>query len=357
MSSSSHCQLVRRHVRSYRRAPILRVRTGCLTCRGRKKKCDERKPVCTGCSRNHLTCCWPADRTQTRQGQAVHLHRDSNDGDAEQSLSVGGSISHLHSSDDCTASQGGANQELSPAAGQVSLFAPPEPCNIELRFPAEQPHEAERGCPEPHSTSPRGASSPRPTAAGQDLAGIPTHSPIEDTLGDTAQDRLFSALDIETPGLPGLLGQPGADLMLTAGTQSIPASPAFIPGLQTRSFQLLGHYVSCTALSMGNGSTNDNPFITQMVPLMFANNLILRLVLTQSAAHQAMASGASLDVAQRDYASALRIFQSAIGDYVNGYERSPLWVTIGALIMCFTEVRETVLPTNMTLTSCSMADY
>lgn len=356
MSSSSHCQLVRRHVRSYRRAPILRVRTGCLTCRGRKKKCDERKPVCTGCSRNHLACRWPADRTQTRQGQAGHLHRNSNDGDAEQPLSVGGSISHLHSSDDCTASHGGA-REMSPAAGQVSPFAPPEPYNVERRSPAEQLHEAERGSPEPHSTSPRGASSPQPRADGQDIAGISTHSAAEDTLGDPTQDRLFSALDIETPGPLELLGQPASDLMLTAGTQSIPASPAYIPGLQTRSFQLLGHYVSCTALSMGNGSTNENPFITQMVPLMFANNLILRLVLAQSAAHQAIASGASLDVAQPDYASALRIFQSAIGEYVDGQERSPLWVTIGALIMCFTEVRQPGLLTNMTLTSYSMADY
>lgn len=246
---------------------------------------------------------------------------------------------------------------MSPADGQTSLFAPPEPCNIELGSPAEQLHEAERGSPEPHSPSPRGSSSPQPRAAGQTIAGISTHSVAEDTLVDTAQDRVFSALDSETPGLLGLFDQPSADLMLTAGAQSIPASPAYIPGLQTRSFQLLGHYVSCTALSMGNGSTNENPFITQMVPLMFANNLILRLVLAQTSAHKAITNGGSFDVAQRDYASALRIFQSAIGEYVDGHERSPLWVTIGALIMCFTEVREMYLLTNMMLTSYSMADY
>lgn len=353
MSSSSHCQLVHRHVRSYRRAPILRVRTGCLTCRGRKKKCDERKPVCTGCSRNHLTCRWPADRTQPRQGQADHLRRSPHDGDAEQSLSVEGRICHSHSSDNCTASQGGANRELSPVAGQISLLAPPrpEPCCVELGSSTEQLNEAERDSPECDSTGPRGPSSPQPEVAGQAIAGLSIHSAVEDTLGDTAQDQLFSALDIETPGLFGLFGQPAADLMLKAGTQSIPASPTCIPELQTRSFQLLGHYVSCTALSMGNGSTNENPFITQIVPLMFANNLILRLILAQSAAHQAIASGASLDVSQRDYASAVRIFQSAIGEYVDGHERSPLWVTIGALIMCFTEVREIGLNTNMTLPS------
>lgn len=36
-----------------------RVRTGCLTCRARKKKCDESKPTCSGCERNRTACRWP----------------------------------------------------------------------------------------------------------------------------------------------------------------------------------------------------------------------------------------------------------------------------------------------------------
>ena len=35
--------------------------TGCLTCRQRKKKCDENRPICVGCLRNKLQCTWPAD--------------------------------------------------------------------------------------------------------------------------------------------------------------------------------------------------------------------------------------------------------------------------------------------------------
>ncbi|AMD22385.1 HGR046Wp [Eremothecium sinecaudum] len=35
-----------------------RSRNGCLTCRSRKKKCDERKPLCTSCRRNMLPCRW-----------------------------------------------------------------------------------------------------------------------------------------------------------------------------------------------------------------------------------------------------------------------------------------------------------
>ncbi|VUC21061.1 unnamed protein product [Clonostachys rosea] len=36
-----------------------RTRTGCLTCRSRKKKCDEARPRCAGCRRNMLDCTWP----------------------------------------------------------------------------------------------------------------------------------------------------------------------------------------------------------------------------------------------------------------------------------------------------------
>jgi hypothetical protein len=36
-----------------------RTRTGCLTCRLRKKKCDEEKPHCRACKRNKLDCSWP----------------------------------------------------------------------------------------------------------------------------------------------------------------------------------------------------------------------------------------------------------------------------------------------------------
>lgn len=37
---------------------LQRTRTGCLTCRHRKKKCDESHPSCAGCRRNTLDCQW-----------------------------------------------------------------------------------------------------------------------------------------------------------------------------------------------------------------------------------------------------------------------------------------------------------
>ncbi|KFZ25485.1 hypothetical protein V502_00036 [Pseudogymnoascus sp. VKM F-4520 (FW-2644)] len=46
MAANSHQQ----------RAPIRRNRTGCFTCRRRKKKCDELKPHCYNCQRNSILC-------------------------------------------------------------------------------------------------------------------------------------------------------------------------------------------------------------------------------------------------------------------------------------------------------------
>lgn len=37
-----------------------RSKSGCLTCRARRKRCTEEKPVCIGCSRNFLLCSWPS---------------------------------------------------------------------------------------------------------------------------------------------------------------------------------------------------------------------------------------------------------------------------------------------------------
>lgn len=42
-----------------------RSRLGCTSCRRRKKKCDEVKPICTACLRNNLGCVWPVSSSQT----------------------------------------------------------------------------------------------------------------------------------------------------------------------------------------------------------------------------------------------------------------------------------------------------
>ncbi|KAF2845549.1 putative Zn(II)2Cys6 transcription factor-like protein [Plenodomus tracheiphilus IPT5] len=40
-----------------------RSRQGCLTCRQRRKRCDNQQPQCNNCTRLNLTCAWQAPRT------------------------------------------------------------------------------------------------------------------------------------------------------------------------------------------------------------------------------------------------------------------------------------------------------
>ncbi|CRG87210.1 hypothetical protein PISL3812_04227 [Talaromyces islandicus] len=44
-----------------KRPRLARTRTGCLTCRRRKVRCNEQRPECGHCSRLHLSCSWPQD--------------------------------------------------------------------------------------------------------------------------------------------------------------------------------------------------------------------------------------------------------------------------------------------------------
>lgn len=44
--------------RPYKRTNAKRTKSGCLSCRARHTKCDEHRPICGGCTRNHLLCSW-----------------------------------------------------------------------------------------------------------------------------------------------------------------------------------------------------------------------------------------------------------------------------------------------------------
>lgn len=119
----------------------------------------------------------------------------------------------------------------------------------------------------------------------------------------------------------------------------MPRSLSMLPGYSPESFQLLSHYLATTADVMANGSTPVNPFLVQIVPLAFTSDLLLQLVLTQSAAHRAFrCRNDSDEVAQSHYTKALQLFRKGVTEFIDGKESNPLMLTVGALVMCFTEV-------------------
>ncbi|KAF4439504.1 Transcriptional activator UGA3 [Fusarium acutatum] len=48
-----------------------RSKNGCLTCRTKRKKCDEIKPICTACERSQQDCIWP--KTEENQQSDMQL--------------------------------------------------------------------------------------------------------------------------------------------------------------------------------------------------------------------------------------------------------------------------------------------
>lgn len=119
----------------------------------------------------------------------------------------------------------------------------------------------------------------------------------------------------------------------------VPRSLSLVPEASGVSLELLGHYLSVTTKSMDNGSTHENPFIVQLVPLAFSSDLVLQLILTQSAVHRASRLlPDTAVVASQHYNQSLRLFQRSISNYNSEQSVELLTLTVGALIMCFVEV-------------------
>ena len=255
-----------------RTEPIVRVRTGCFTCRRRKKKCDESRPACGGCVRNKLTCNWPSARRE-----------NPDEDDAGEDL-----LRHLSPSADRN-----ATTEPSPQSSSAELTtSSPDEAVVDEEILAPL---VPVGCTHP--------------------------SPASDSMAAT-----------------------GSSWPTTVST-ILPRSLSMLPGYSPDSFELLSHYLATTADCMANGSTPVNPFLVQIVPLAFTSDLLLQLVLTQSAAHRAFRRQRDHHqqhqpddaVAQGHYTRALRLFRRGVTDFLDGKETNPLMLTVGALVMCFTE--------------------
>ena len=239
--------------------PISRVRTGCFTCRRRKKKCNEAKPVCAGCARNKLTCAWPTFLPGPSNSPSRSLL-----GENEQQQQSSSS---------------------SPRSPDSSVY--------------------------PELVEPVPLTDLQPGSGGR-------LGPVRSSGGGGIFE---SAAD-------------GDD-----GMGVLPRSLSMLPGYGPECFQLLNHYLTTTADCMTNGSTPVNPFLVQVVPLAFSSDLLLQLVLTQSAAHRAFRSKRDVDdMANNHYTKALRLFRQEVTDFIDGKGSNPLLLTVGALMMCFTEV-------------------
>ncbi|KAK2016940.1 hypothetical protein LZ32DRAFT_600950 [Colletotrichum eremochloae] len=329
--------------------PIFRVRTGCFTCRGRKKKCDETKPRCRGCERNKLECQWPSTVPGTgasRPAREASVSRDKSSSHTARQQSVAHSTASPESST-------GASQSPQPVRDS-SLGL--EPFNF-----ASQPTSSESPTANTIASSPGSSSQPTAAIHVHPVTTAPVTAAAAHHIQDTGIPYQFDAPD--DTSIAGLLSNEPlsfstiegddldddetADQMVCSPLRRASDASSFMNrGMSLlggnhdeNSLELLSHYLSATTISMANGSTVENPFSVQLIPLAFSSDLVLHLLLTQSAVHRAAKSLVSADrVATKYYNQSLRLFQQNISTFMGGQNgEETLILGIGALILCLVE--------------------
>ncbi|KAM3537573.1 hypothetical protein ARSEF1564_009504 [Beauveria bassiana] len=298
-----------------RAMPIIRSRTGCFTCRRRKKKCNEEKPLCSGCRRNHLECTWPTENNNTLQT------RGKNPSSAAISKPAANKprASSLTDKDfDMAAAAAALRDSTASDRAHSRSSSGSSHAHTDLDMIAAEPVDAEIV---------RDTSSPI-----MPVSPVPSHA--AELFPDMFSDA--RALTISTMSLSAATAAADPSSLLTLSPLSL------LPDHGRESSDLLSYYLTRTANSMGNGSTDVNPFISKLVPLAFANPLVLQLLLAQSASHRQSAEGGGgclgTEVAHHYYTGSLRMFRNVVGEYVAGKEENTLALTVGSLVLCLTEV-------------------
>ncbi|KAL9566903.1 hypothetical protein ACKAV7_008967 [Fusarium commune] len=268
------------------------------------------KPICSGCKRNKLDCVWPEPQpakgpsrssfgaASTSSQQSVASLRQGHDAD---------SVNDPVPEEDRAAENPDVPQncDSSPVHGQGDTHMVDAEADVDI---IEAIDDVDKPSPSQSSNS-----SDSPTV-------------ITTWDADTA-----NALTLALP--------PSPDTGLSFnGAITMPMS--MLPEQGHQSYELLSYYLSRTANSMGNGSTDVNPFIAKLIPLAFSKPLVLQLILAQSAAHRQASAERhpSDDIAQRYYTDSLRMFRNVVDEYVSGNAENTLVLTVGSLIMCLTEV-------------------
>ncbi|OLN87231.1 Zinc cluster transcription factor CZF1 [Colletotrichum chlorophyti] len=331
--------------------PIFRVRTGCLTCRGRKKKCDETKPRCRGCERNRLECRWPASTSHNSSARSPR--------EASVAAPVPASVSASASASDSASAS--ASEPTRQGAGETSPPCPsPKPSVSSPRSLTQRERVLNtspvlltvshlQSSESPDASSTDNTSSPsttRETVVDQD------ESVASPSLCDTSVDALasfdfasFSSNAIEENEDDNPMdvedGRALSPLRRTSiVNRHVPRAVSFLPGSHDSvSLELMSHYLGATTISMANGSTLENPFSEQLIPLAFSSDLVLQLLLTQSAVHRASKSLVAADrIATKYYNQSLRLFQQHISNFMGGQQgEETLILGVSALIFCLIE--------------------
>ncbi|RDW60719.1 hypothetical protein BP6252_12102 [Coleophoma cylindrospora] len=307
----------------------------------RKKKCDERKPICRGCERNGFECEYPVphpsktvrDRSPpasklaaTFESQQTNIQDPVPESESEARSS---NLQGQEMIDIIRESWSPILPEHSPSLRARPSFSSrlsPSSTGPLLEY---RNRNRDR---DPFAYDPAEASSNRATLPSTSTALHYDHSSAGYESERDEVAVVESMLLASPKTVPRRLGQ---RMVIES---SWPDRMSNIQENNGDAVELLGYYCSRTAMSMSNGFQSANPFLTELIPLAFSNDLILRLMLAQTAAHRTILHQTNAnEIALNHYSKSINQFRREIKDHILRKTPNSLFLAVGALILCFTE--------------------
>ncbi|PHH50986.1 hypothetical protein CFIMG_004684RA [Ceratocystis fimbriata CBS 114723] len=160
------------------RSHFSRSRDGCLTCRSRRKKCDEAKPICGGCELGKRICTWPPSNKSNQFYDGPAQAPSS----AAQSVGVGFA--------DSTSGM--------PLSGGIAAPPPPPPCMAPVQVSARQGSTSTGA--HGHISAP--APAPEHNTSSSFTEPVLIHDP---TLRKSQDNQAFSHVPKTPPPAPGII--------------------------------------------------------------------------------------------------------------------------------------------------------
>ncbi|KAF6801098.1 hypothetical protein CSOJ01_11997 [Colletotrichum sojae] len=293
-----------------------RKRTGCLGCRERRKKCDERQPVCLACARKSTECVWPDNWKEPKTTAAF----------SGEVFSAWGFQERKCSADRCsrvcfTAGPTGTKTLSTPTKSQQPNVLSWEACNGR-RSPGPEPVSSSSSV---NGTQPKGPDSSESSGPGKTT---PESGPARTPSRSSSTSLIIRRQPEIVQSSPAI--------------NHLPLFPRSPIGADNGEFQLLfQHFVWRSMPSMSVDHVDTQIYIGNIVPLALADDLVLRGVMALSGQQYALANQTSSQARRlgaQSYSAALAAMRSRVSALAAAeIDRRPEALATASLLLALTE--------------------
>ena len=258
-----------------------RTKTGCWSCRRRRKRCDEKRPTCTACLRNKFCCTWPEPEPELEPEPEPEPQ--------------------LEPEPSCTAS----------AATATALL----------------PLQKSRGSCLPENSNPCIPIEFDPPLLLPSIG--PNTSQAESASTEDADEDVMTTVPMTD--VPIWTASPSSFMSLQRATLLSTASP-----------QLLTHYIERTSNLITTKPLRNNKFVTFILPLAGVDDLLMHAVLAVSGTHLNFMNEAAPDIrhaTSAHYGMVLRSLYQAFSTLSDRSTTQILRLLLVLILLCHVEVR------------------